>query len=144
MKRLIADPFDQMKGLVRNAIGSESSIIHIRCTVQESGVKYVFMGPYGCIMAGKDLTSREGSLPEPPPMPTENDWPEGILWLSPNEQKLWKVISEDAWISAEDISQATGIPYDKELHILLRNVVDRKFLESKSGKGYRRLPRKKA
>lgn len=69
-----------------------------------------------------------------PPMPAPNPaW----KWLSPTEEALLRAVRPSPeWKTAEILASEAGLPCDRDLKAILRNMVDRNLLESMTGRGY--------
>lgn len=118
--------------------------LEILLHLKRSRQQLVYNGEYDGTMLNEEVEvssvamSSEGTPEEIPPMPPDSDWPDGVVWLTDNEKKIWSVIARDRWMTTQEISEKTGIPNDKELGFILRHLCERKFLESAVGRGYRR------
>jgi hypothetical protein len=60
--------------------------------------------------------------------------------FSRGEEDILAVLDHTNWKTRKEIAEATGMPPESDIKVLLRNLVNRGILESSSSKGYRLSP----
>jgi hypothetical protein len=109
---------------------SENEKTWVRLTLPHCRLKYRLRGP---LDGGAAFPARETAALEAPMPPANPDW----LWLSPTEEAIVRVASATEWKPAARLAEEAGLPPDRDLNAILRNMVERKVLESLPGRGFR-------